>query len=112
MVLTNWVLPILIGIVAAIALISILYNNPTIKAYFTDIGAVTQLQASNVDDYTTNLWKPLNATDSINIIYNENQVPDSKKQDNIIKITTINSPLYTEKEGPPVYNYYPKTIVN
>jgi hypothetical protein len=104
MVLTNWVLPILMGIVAAIALISILYNNPTIKAYFTDIGSTTQLQASNLDDYTTRLWKPLDS---------DNQVPSTKKQDNLMKITTTNSPLYTDKsKGYPVYNYYPEVIVN
>ena len=104
MVLTNWVLPILIGIVAAIALISILYNNPTIKAYFTDMGATTQLQASNLDDYTIRLWKPLDS---------DNQVPSTKKQDNLMKITTINSPLYTDNsKGYPVYNYYPEVIVN
>ncbi len=41
----DWVLPILIGIVAAIALISILYNNPTVKQAFADIGAMMQLNA-------------------------------------------------------------------
>ena len=46
MVMKDWVLPILIGIVAAIALISILYNNPTVKQAFADLGALMQLNAS------------------------------------------------------------------
>jgi hypothetical protein len=46
MFVKDWLLPILIGIVAAIALISILYNNPKVKQAFADIGAMMQLNAS------------------------------------------------------------------
>ena len=46
MFVKDWLLPILIGIVAAIALISILYNNPRVKQAFADIGAMMQLNAS------------------------------------------------------------------
>ena len=47
MVLQDLVLPILIGSVAAYALISILYNNPTVKQAFADLGAIMQLNASH-----------------------------------------------------------------
>ena len=47
MFVKDWLLPILIGIVAAIALISILYNNPTVKQAFADIGAMMQLNVSH-----------------------------------------------------------------
>jgi hypothetical protein len=46
MFVKDWLLPILIGIVAAIALISILYNNPKVKQAFADIGAMMQLNSS------------------------------------------------------------------
>ena len=47
MFVKDWLLPILIGIVASIALISILYNNPKVKQAFADIGAMMQLNASH-----------------------------------------------------------------
>ena len=47
MFIKDWLLPILIGIVAAITLISILYNNPRVKQAFADIGDMMQLNSSN-----------------------------------------------------------------
>ena len=46
MVLLNWVLPLLIGIVASIILMSILYNNSVEKQQFNDLGALIQIQTS------------------------------------------------------------------
>lgn len=108
MVLTNLVLPILIGIVAAIALISILYNNPQLKQAFADISAFIQLQDTSIPNkYTTPIWMPLDSTCNLDT----NMRMDTNK--NILqKITTINSPLYTdEPKGQPIYNYYPKTLI-
>lgn len=113
MVLTNLVLPILIGIVAAIALISILYNNPQLKQAFADISALIQLQDTSIPNasisniYNTPIWMPLDSTCNLDT----NMRMDTNK--NILqKITTINSPLYTdEPKGQPIYNYYPKTPI-
>ena len=47
MVLQNWILPLLIGIVATYLLLSILYNNsPELRQKFSDLGALIQLQTS------------------------------------------------------------------
>jgi len=47
MILQNWILPLLIGIVAAYLLMSILYNNsPQLRQSFSDLGALIQLQTS------------------------------------------------------------------
>jgi len=52
MFLQNWVLPILIGIVAAYLLMSILYNNyPEVRQKFSDLGALIQLQTSRPNYY-------------------------------------------------------------
>ena len=119
MVLVDWILPLLIGIVAAIALISILWNNPKVKAYFTDIIGLTDDKTSKQDDYETKIWKPIpyNQNETIEIPENDyiehKKQCDSKNLDNMnLRITTIDSPLYTENKRYPVYNYYPEVIVN
>ena len=102
MVLKDWVLPILIGGIAAFILISILYNND-IKQAFVNNGSFIQLQSSDVNN--SHIWTPL-----------ENKCNVSITQHNTTKdkITLIDSPIYTNKEGDehiPVYNYYPKTLI-
>ena len=44
MVFNNWILPILIGVVASYVLLSILYNNPYIKSKFMNLGTNIYLQ--------------------------------------------------------------------
>ena len=44
--INSWILPILIGIVAAILLLTILYNDSKVKQAFSDLGALIQLQTS------------------------------------------------------------------
>jgi hypothetical protein len=123
MVLVDWVLPLLIGIVAAVALMSILWNNPKVKAYFTDIIGLTDDNTSNLGDldtiYQAKIWKPIpyNQNETIEIPENEyiehKKQCDSKNLDNMnLRITTIDSPLYTGNKRYPVYNYYPEVIVN
>jgi len=101
MVLKDLVLPILIGIVAAFALISILYNNSKVKQAFADIGALIQLQGSSI--HNTPIWMPLDSTCKMDTPTNKNILQ---------KITTINSPLYTDdSKDKSIYNYYPQTPV-
>jgi hypothetical protein len=115
MVIKCWILPILIGIVAAIALISILWNNPTIKAYFSNIDGFTQVQSSNLGEFEVPIWKPISYNQNETIEIPENEYIEHKKQcdtkniDNMnLKITTIDSPLYIGSKEYPVYNYYPE----
>lgn len=115
MVIKCWILPILIGIVAAIALISILWNNPKIKAYFSNIDGFTQDTTSNLGEFEVPIWKPLpyNQNETIEIPENEyiehKKQCDSKNLDNTkLKITSIDSPLYIGSNEGPVYNYYPE----
>lgn len=44
--INTWILPTLIGIVSAILLLTILYNEPKFKQTFADLGALIQLQTS------------------------------------------------------------------
>jgi hypothetical protein len=118
MIIKCWILPILIGIVAAIALISILWNNPKIKAYFTNIDGFTQDTTSNLGEFEVPLWKPIpyNQNETIEIPENEysehKKNCDSKNLDNTkLKITSIDSPLYMGNKYP-VYNYYPEVKLN
>ena len=114
MVLVNWVLPILIGIVASIALISILYNNRKVKDYFADILGTKQDDYFKLDLYETKKWQP--------ITYNQNETIEnnthcnSSNLDNTnLKITSIDSPLYignNKDMNMSIYNYYPKVLVN
>ena len=65
MVLQNWILPLLIGIVAAYLLLSILYNNsPELRQKFSDLGALIQLQTSKPVYYAN--WIPENQ-----LVYND-----------------------------------------
>jgi hypothetical protein len=96
----SWVLPILIGLVASVLLLAILYYDPYIKSKFADLGALIQLQTSRPAYYGVG-WVPVNGN---------NQLPPVPATDNI---TLFNSPLYPN--GPlqyPVYNYYPQTPLN
>ncbi len=116
MVLVNWVLPLLIGIVAAIALISILWNNNKIRSYFTDIIGPKHV----LGEFNTKIWKPIpyNQNETIEIPENEyierKKHCDSKNLDNTnLKITTMDSPLYIgDNKCSPVYNYYPNVIIS
>ena len=67
MFLQNWVLPILIGIVAAYLLMSILYNNyPEVRQKFSDLGALIQLQTSRPNYYVN--WVPENQSVYNNVV--------------------------------------------
>ena len=122
MILVDWVLPILIGIVAAIAIISILYNNPKVKAYFKNIDGFTQDTISNLGEFEVPIWKPIPYNHNETIEIPENEYIEHKKICNLnsknldntnVKITHIGSPLYTGiDKGYPIYNYYPKIILN
>lgn len=102
MALTNWILPILIGIVASILLLAILYNDPYIKSKFSDLGALIQLQTSRPVYYNVG-WIPSDG-------YSSSQLPPPITQGNI---TTFNSPLYTGNPvNFPIYNYFPQTPLN
>jgi hypothetical protein len=120
MILVNWILPLLIGIVAAIALMSILWNNPRVKAYFSDIVGLTHDEDSSLGYFQPKKWEPLpyNQNETIEIPENEyvehKTQCDSKNLDNMnLKITTIDSPLYVGKNKDSLfYNYYPKVIID
>jgi hypothetical protein len=99
MVLTDWVLPILIGIVASVMLLSILYTNKKLRQKFTDLGALIQLQTSRPAYYGLG-WVPINFNDKLPV----SPTPQ--------KITTIDTPLLDEGVSPyPIYNYYPNTPI-
>lgn len=118
----NWILPILIGFIASVILLSILYNNKnatnnTIPKYltqhFANIGALMQLQNFN---NSTNPWQPLvnvcntNVNTDINTNINTNDTNTNRYG---LKITTIDSPVYTgETTNEPIYNYYPKIALH
>ena len=100
MALKGWILPILIGAVAAVLLLAILYNDPYIKSKFSDLGALIQLETSRPAYYGLG-WVPVNG---------DYQLPPTPATGNI---TSVDSPLYVD--GPlayPVYNYYPQTALN
>lgn len=101
MVLIDWVLPLLIGIVAAVLLLSILYNNnPQLRQAFSDLGALIQLETSRPVIYGAG-WVPVN--------YNV-QIPNTQPTGNI---TNIDSPFFPQGSVvPPTYNYYPQTGLN
>jgi len=76
MVLQNWILPFLIGIVAAYLLLSILYNNyPEIKQKFSDLGALIQLQTSRPYYYAN--WVPENQSVYNDVVKSYGIVPQS-----------------------------------
>jgi hypothetical protein len=102
MALYSWILPTLIGFVAAILLLTILYNDPYIKSKFSDLGALIQLQTSRPIYYNIG-WIPNNDFESTQLL-------PPIKQGNI---TTFNSPLYTGNPVKfPIYNYFPQTPIN
>ena len=100
MALKGWILPTLIGAVAAVLLLAILYNDPYVKSKFSDLGALIQLETSRPAYYGLG-WVPVNG---------DYQLPPTPATGNI---TSVDSPLYAD--GPlayPVYNYYPQTALN
>jgi len=93
----NWILPLLIGIIAAFMLMNIVYNNPKLKQTFSDLGAFIQLQTSR-PYYNGIGWVPVNY---------DYVLPQSPPLE---RITSVDSPLYPEGSlVPPVYNYFPET---
>jgi hypothetical protein len=99
MALTTWILPTLIGFVAAVLLLTILYNDSYVRSKFADLGALIQLQTSRPAYYGIG-WTPVNAS---------NQLPPVPATGNI---TSFNSPIYLDGTTSPVYNYYPQTELN
>lgn len=100
MAVQGWILPILIGIIAAVLLVAILFND---KQRFSDLGALIQLQTSRPYYYGIN-WMPIDYTTG---------VPPGATQG---QITGSQSPLWINSlDGTvnyPVYNYYPKAPLN
>lgn len=100
MALQSWILPILIGIIAAVLLLAILFND---KQRFADLGALIQLQTSRPYYYGLN-WIPID---------NATNIPSNATQG---KISGADSPLWINNlDGVvsyPVYNYYPKAPLN
>jgi len=100
MALQTWVLPILIGIIAAILLLAILFNS---KQRFSDLGALIQLETSRPYYYGLN-WVPLDYSTG---------VPPGAIQG---QISGTESPLWMNGvDGTvnyPIYNYYPKAPLN
>jgi hypothetical protein len=92
----TWLLPLLIGIVATIVLLNILYE-PYIKQKFADLGALIQLQTSRPVYYPIG-WIPVDNNKTVEP--NPSQGP----------ITNTDSPL--SSASGPVYNYYPQTPLN
>lgn len=97
MALQSWVFPILIGIVAAVLLVTILFND-TYKQKFADLGALIQLQTSRPYYYGLG-YVPINYNAPVPMGANQGQ------------ITTVDSPLW-DGAAYPVYNYYPKAPLN
>ena len=109
MLVTDLVLPILIGIIASILLLSILYNNKNdIKQKFLDIGEGL-LHEQNFNTTNSHIWMPLKNECNINQSILDSMNNNNKK----IKITTIDSPLYDgEIQSEAIYNYYPQIPMN
>ena len=100
MALYNWILPILMGIIAAVLLLAILFQD---KQRFADLGALIQLQTSSPYFYGLN-WMPLDYTTHIPLNVIQGQ------------ITNVDSPLWINgldnTVNYPVYNYFPKVHLN
>jgi len=100
MALNSWILPILIGIIAAVLLLAILFND---KQRFADLGALIQLETSRPYYYGLN-WIPIG---------NNTNIEPGVMQG---KISGAQSPLWmNDKDGVvnyPVFNYYPKAALN
>ena len=95
MVLTDWILPLLIGIVASVLLLSILYNNKALRQKFTDLGALIQLETSRPAYYGLG-WVPVNI---------DAKLPPGEPPQ---KITVVDSPIIDSAPFP-YYNAYPPT---
>jgi hypothetical protein len=99
----GWVIPILIGIVASVLLLAIIYDNPFIISKFADLGAIIQLQTSR-PAYNL-VWQPISH-------YSNSDIAKGNSNSNTnINITSVNSPLYNGTKYP-IYNYYPQTPLN
>ncbi len=100
MAVQGWILPILIGIIAAVLLVAILFND---KQRFSDLGALIQLQTS-LPYYNGINWMPIDYTTGV--------LPGATQG----QITGEQSPLWINSlDGTvnyPVYNYYPKAPLN
>ena len=118
MVFTDWILPILIGFIGSIILLSILYNNKStttntaskyLTQHFANIGALIQLQNFN---NSINPWQPLvNVCNTTKSNSNSNNSNNSNSNKYGMKITTTNSPVYPgESTNEPIYNYYPQIV--
>ena len=67
MVFQNWILPLLIGLVATYLLMSILYyNSPEMRQRFSDLGALIQLESSRPYYYAN--WVPENQSVYNNVV--------------------------------------------
>jgi hypothetical protein len=100
MALQTWILPILIGVVAAVLLVAILFND-TYKQKFADLGALIQLQTSRPYYYSVP-YVPINY---------DAPVPPNPAQG---QISISDSPLWVDGSNVsyPVYNFYPKAELN
>lgn len=100
MALESWILPTLIGLIAAVLLLAILTKDDFLTQKFADLGALIQLQTSRPAYYGLG-YVPIN--------YNA-PVPPNPVQG---QITNTDSPLWVDTGVPyPVYNYYPKAPLN
>jgi hypothetical protein len=99
MALQTWILPILIGVVAAVLLVAILFND-TYKQKFSDLGALIQLQTSR--PYYGAAYVPIN--------YDAPVSPNPVQG----QISPSDSPLWVEGANVPypIYNFYPKAALN
>jgi len=95
MLVTDLVLPILIGIIASILLLSILYNNKNdIKQKFLDIGKEL-LYEQHFNTTNSHIWMPLK---------NECTINNNQQS----KITTNSSIKNENHINKPIYHNYPQ----
>ena len=94
MIITTLILPIFIGFIASIILLSILYNNNNIKQKFLDIGKEL-LYEQNFNTINSHIWMPL-----------ENECTINNNQQS--KITTNSSIKNENHINKPIYHNYPQ----
>ena len=94
MIITTLILPIFIGFIASIILLSILYNNNNIKQKFLDIGKEL-LYEQNFNTTNSHIWMPL-----------ENECTINNNQQS--KITTNSSIKNENHINKPIYHNYPQ----
>ena len=98
MTIQSWVLPILIGFIAAFLLIAILFKD-NLKQRFSDLGALIQLQTS----------RPYYGLGYVPINYDATIPPGAVQG----QITNTDSPVWVDSGVPyPIYNWYPKAPLN